>query len=373
MPIGEIILHVGMHKTGTTSIQKAFDGYDDGQIAYANLQIPRNKTPNHGVAIETIFRADFENIPHHVGHGRSKSVIAGFRPQFRARLVQQLGLTRERLIISGEAMQRLRPDELTALQALLSAHSQRVTVLAYIREPHGFCSSMFQQHCKSATFLAPGKIPTPRYRKKFEKFIKVFGADNVRFVHYDPKTLVGGSSVDDFAAQTGIPKVPQRQSANQGLSTDATKCLYILGQDPRLNLQRLDARMTFLRLLDVLKSGMPGTSFRLPLDSVTKRVDPADIAWMEKTTGFALALPKPARQETTNLHQALQTLSPDGEAQLRTILSERRRPSSSNDSVPEMMYSLFELHRGTVGLRARAKRIYDHGLALTGRLWPRGS
>ncbi|MEM0978577.1 MAG: hypothetical protein AAGJ34_13665 [Pseudomonadota bacterium] len=43
-----VILHIGLHKTGTTAIQHAFSGYDDGTTVYG-----RFGDPNHGSAIIT--------------------------------------------------------------------------------------------------------------------------------------------------------------------------------------------------------------------------------------------------------------------------------------------------------------------------------
>ena len=49
----EVILHIGMHKTGSTSIQLSLNGYDDGETIYANLE-----NINHAFPIYTIFSAN---------------------------------------------------------------------------------------------------------------------------------------------------------------------------------------------------------------------------------------------------------------------------------------------------------------------------
>lgn len=365
MAIGEIILHVGMHKTGTTSIQRTFKGYDDGHIAYADLGIPGNMTPNHGPAIETIFRTDFENIPHHRRHGRRRPEIARFRDAFRQRLEAELLRDRDTMIISGEAIPRLRKAELASLRDLLSAHADKVTVLVYVREPQGFCASMFQQICRSGMFLEAGHLALPRYRRKFAKFIRLFGRKNVVFVLYDRASLIAGSSIDDFASRVGIKDIPQVDSANIGLSGDATRLLYLLGMRSDLDFARLESKLALARILPMLQSGIKGDRFRLPAGCVNARVDPKDVAWMEKTTGFDLRARPTGGGRDVDLDHALRQISPDGVAQLRAILMAQGLVVS--DDPEEMILCLFRAHLGRSAVKSRVKRAYDRTAGLLGR------
>jgi len=44
------VVHGGLHKTGTTSIQSSLDHYNDGNAAYANLG-----HSNHSLFLKTLF------------------------------------------------------------------------------------------------------------------------------------------------------------------------------------------------------------------------------------------------------------------------------------------------------------------------------
>ena len=48
------IIHIGMHKTGSTSIQRSLQGYRDDRFQYARL----GKTANHSLAMYSLFAAD---------------------------------------------------------------------------------------------------------------------------------------------------------------------------------------------------------------------------------------------------------------------------------------------------------------------------
>ena len=358
MPIGEIVLHVGMHKTGTTSIQHALDGYDDGRIAYADLKIPRNRTPNHGVALETIFRSDFENTPHHRKFSRTPDVIRGFRAGFAARLDQQLALDRETLILCGEAIPRLKADELAALHAKLRTATERVTIYVYLRDPVGFCSSMFQQQCKSPVNMARPKVPGPGYRRKFQKFIDAFGATNVRFVLYDRDTLRDGSSVADFAMRLGIPNLPQAARVNTGLSADATRCLYILRTACGIDFTQNDARIALRAVVKLLETGMTGPAFRLPEAAVASVVPAPDVAWVNDVSGASFIVPA-GEMSAEALHDDLSRISETGQQQLTALVAATGQRPEPGAAPADLVRLLFAASLKSARGKAWLARIMD--------------
>ncbi len=368
MSIGEITLHLGMHKTGTTAIQRTLEHYDDGRVAYADLAVPGDATPNHGVALETIFRSDFENIPHHRRQGRTHSDIRAFRAMFRSRLEGELRRDRERLIISGEAIPRMSRADLEPMCELLAAHSQRITAVVYVRDPLGFCSSMFQQWCRTAVFRPPGSIPLPRYRRKFRKFIKMLGRQHVEFVRYDTNAMPGGSSVNDFAARLGIAEVPGPASGrNVGLSDDATRLLYLLGHHGAFDTENPQHRLALMEIAQLLRHGVGGPPFQLPAGYVGHRVKARDVAWIERTTGFDLAMPEPS-PELEDLDATLRTISEPGIEQLRTLVATSGRGPRSQASATEMMLDLFDSVSGRARRKLWSIRATDRAARLRGVL-----
>ena len=54
--VDEVLIHIGMHKTGSTSIQASIKDYNDGVSAYASLG-----DENHSVLIYTGFDANYQS------------------------------------------------------------------------------------------------------------------------------------------------------------------------------------------------------------------------------------------------------------------------------------------------------------------------
>ena len=54
MVTGKLFLHIGMHKTGSSSIQFSLNGFENESIRYAKLGFE-----NHSVPIYTAFSEDY--------------------------------------------------------------------------------------------------------------------------------------------------------------------------------------------------------------------------------------------------------------------------------------------------------------------------
>lgn len=95
--MNEVILHIGMHKTGTSSIQDCLASFDDGTTRYAQFGVA-----NHSIPMTTIFADD--PYAYHIwrDQGAAASLVDQRRSDYRAMLEQQLRSSdHERLIISA--------------------------------------------------------------------------------------------------------------------------------------------------------------------------------------------------------------------------------------------------------------------------------
>ena len=364
MAIDEIILHIGMHKTGTTAIQEALVGYDDGRIAYADLRIWGDREPNHGNAIETLYRADFENIPLHRRLGRSRAQVAGYRALYRTRFERALAVDRQRLILSGEAIPRLRRAELETLRDTLLAHARRVTVIAYIREPVGFVSSMFQQRCRLGHLAPEDPLPLPRYRARFAKFRKVFGTQNVTFVKFERASLRGGSIVTDFAHRVGITGDLAARVSNERLSGDATRLLYLLLTRHAEECRRVDHVRPLSQTVRFLQDGVTGPAFVLPRPHIEARLKAGDIAWMERAAGFVLREEAPAAPLAQDLETDLARITPEGLDQLRAAMQAAGMRADPAATPADLMRQVYRHHCRRLRPEILARRAVDTGVAL---------
>ena len=202
--MAKCILHVGMHKTGTTSIQNSLQALDDGNFYYARMLAK----PNHSVTISSIFHIGNKS---HVARKLTRNgkmdadqMAAAARPELVASIVAANGRT---LVISGEGILRMSREELSLLKAYLVDHGiDDIVVMAYVRAPVAYISSAMQQKLKIGNIRSL-RLETcfPDYRDKFEKFDMVFGAGKVKLVKFDPEAFPDRDVVADFCQRTGIP------------------------------------------------------------------------------------------------------------------------------------------------------------------------
>ncbi len=101
-------------------------------------------------------------------------------------------------------------------------------VLAYVRPPVGFMQSAFQQNLKTGSDKLDQKnAPWPRYRYRFEKLDRIFGRENVQLKLFDPAALLGGDICLDFCRELNIDiSSDQIVRANESMSLDACALLF---------------------------------------------------------------------------------------------------------------------------------------------------
>src|SRR5438093_474947 len=102
------IIHIGPHKTGSTSIQKTLylELVDQG-FGYAKLG-----RANQGTLIHSIFSKASRTLPFHRQRARTDDEIEDYNLSARAMLEESIARTEGRnLIISGEDISAMRPAE----------------------------------------------------------------------------------------------------------------------------------------------------------------------------------------------------------------------------------------------------------------------
>ena len=201
MPCHSIVLHAGLHKTGTTSIQIALNGYDDGHTAYADLG-----EVNHSNILKTLF-ADDHMAAFWERLGYDRAGIARLVDVYRDRLEGQLGRDVERIIISGEDIAVLDEASLGRLKTFLEFHCSDIQVVVFVRNPVSMVPSLIQEHVKHADMswaVQDGPYPY-RISDRVERIVEVFGARNVRICRYeDAGTATGGDVVRYFGELLGL-------------------------------------------------------------------------------------------------------------------------------------------------------------------------
>jgi hypothetical protein len=199
----KIILHVGMDKTGTTSLQNSFHaGALAGRATYVRL----GDQPNSSLPI--MYAVDATESLENFGNRLPSAVKANLymkvnaRKEFERQLSDAVDKT---AVISGEFINYMTATETVDLKAFLSTYSSDLTVVAYIRRPKSHIESVVQQIFKYEALPLNTLVQHgPNYRKRFEKYDDIFGPDNVVLKEFDPALFPEGCVTRDFCRTFGL-------------------------------------------------------------------------------------------------------------------------------------------------------------------------
>ena len=271
-----------MHKTATKSIQTALNHYSDGVTRYASLG-----PSNHSIPLMTAFRSDPHEHYYYVKRGINEEATRQAAIEIRQKLLDELHTPEQTLVFSGEEMVQIRREDIAKMKRFFEQYSRQIRVLAYIREPVGLASSLFQQLIRHRRITELDVIEA-YYKRRFAKFIKLFGLQRMEFVPFDKQQLFRGCIISDFCQRIGVDASQMHISyKNQSLSAEAVALLL---QWNRHGIQSTgsdtDVKATS-KLISLLRQEYPG-KFTFNRDLVMSRIDHADREWMEKQAGFSL-------------------------------------------------------------------------------------
>lgn len=275
-------LHVGMHKTSSTSVQHHLAKIKD-DLNWCILNV--GGRANMGPAIHAMFVEDGSKCVWLMKRGHTAESIAMQGKSWRNELEQAIReFEGETCIISGESL----TDNVFSEEAVVSLRNYLITlfdeikVIGYVRPPAQYKNSRFQERIKHRT----NRFVTEKinYRGKFEKFDKVFGQENVILRKFDPSTFPNHCAVADFCQQVGI-KLPENvkvQRLNESLSRDACGILYAYRKfDSGLNADKHVIKEVnyLIRALQMMRGHKLAFSASIIKSALEHEKD--DILWME--------------------------------------------------------------------------------------------
>ena len=351
--MNKCIIHIGMHKTGSTSIQHSLDSYSDDQFLYATL----TNTPNHSLAMYSLFAADPGHHRLHRTAQRSGQKLTAYLERAEADLQRAIKAAQGRtLIISGEGTIGLEPGEVAKLAERFRSEFDQVTIVGYVRPPAGFLSSALQQRIRGGA----GKFDLARmyrnYRASFAKFDDAFGAGNVVLWKFDPASFPGKDVVRDFCARIKLPLAERRiVRLNDSLSRQVVSALYTHNKfagEPGRN----SARPAELHRLGHALAELGTDKFRLSPKIVQPilEANKDDIRWMEQRLGASLAEPD-APHSDRDIVDEDDLLRPDpaAAAKLRQMLGRKAPPGVTGKTPQEIATLVHALYQ-----RARKRRLF---------------
>ena len=188
----EVILHIGLHKTGSTSIQTALKGYNKNGVKSIAF-----KEANHSIPMFTIFSNN--RYKYHIWKKQelSKDDIDKKRNEYLDILKKELRNEKVKtLIISGEDLSSLNDHEVKVLSEFLNAEQVSTTIVCYVRHPLSWAASAVQELAKNGN-----SFPNLDnfFNVRLIKYIEFFGKKNMKVFDYQKSSAKEKSVVKHFS------------------------------------------------------------------------------------------------------------------------------------------------------------------------------
>ena len=194
-----IVLHIGVNKTGTSSLQFACSENHEALSASGILypKIGQGYSAHHGVAFE-IHRDEKKNKP----GDRWGALDPGWLD-----CLEEMAIGHDAVVLSSEAFHSLGNPARVA--EVFSGH--QVSVVMYLREHFGYVRSWYQQAvqgnvvtCALSDFQGVRKASLCSV---VDEWVAAFGEKSVYPRVFDRSGLVGGDIVSDFFSIAPLPPV----------------------------------------------------------------------------------------------------------------------------------------------------------------------
>lgn len=278
-----LILHAGLMKCGTTSVQyslyRARKLLAERNIGYWGI------TPTHNEPLWILSQNLFNNL------SPGRKIQFGSPEKVERNLADFLAVPHQFSILSSERMGRLNgpgrnipgPGDARGKfrRAVIAAGFDRIRIIAYIRPPIAWWSSVIQERAKTVTWDEALKTETS-YRTMLEPLEQLFPEAETILRPFEPAEFVDGSLLVDFFDAAGIPVERldgiEEVRANPSLSLEGTRYLDHLWRqaekDDFLGMSFID---------DYLRPNFEtGHKFQLPREALAELVEKNrdDLAWI---------------------------------------------------------------------------------------------
>lgn len=190
--IQRVFIHAGMHKTGSTSIQYSM-GYNKEFLACEGILYPdfsyRKELFNHSVPLYHACFDHRDNYQKHYQDRKKTKKSKSLNENYLKQLLEQVDhFNGDKLIFSAENLSTWKYSEILKLKDLISEYMGdeiSVSVIIYVRHPVDWAQSFVPQQVIDGKYTLEDslksvyRIVVDKYKDSIDKYVKVFGKENV--------------------------------------------------------------------------------------------------------------------------------------------------------------------------------------------------
>jgi hypothetical protein len=249
-PVSELIIHVGMHKTGTTSIQRSLQGYDDGQTRYLDL----GPMANHSIPVFSLYTEDLSDYRALQSQGLSAKQTERAVNDWKHKLHSEFqNHKRATYIMSGEDIGFISDEGKERLVTDMRCRVSDIRVVMYARRPLDFVVSAIQErikngHCDAIT--SPVRVGYARYCSAFQALL---GKHKVAVFEFEKACEAQNGVLGHFSELLQLQPPSLVSEQNVRLNEPIVKLLFLLNRS-KIELTRVK-RLKIIGTLQRLYAG----------------------------------------------------------------------------------------------------------------------
>jgi len=314
----EVVLHVGMGKTGTSSLQ-AMLHHNRAGLVERGVLYPASPGRRRHLRLGLAMQSEDRTPPMSLDWRRQQvSTPAELRPLFEDQLFAELAAARApRLLFSDEALFGSTDDGIRNLRDLMDRIATTVRVVVYLRRQDDHLASRYQQEVKRAGEVRrlAARLDQADFSHKYDYHARLrawralMHPDAIVVRAFEPERFADGSLARDFLEATGLGIRPDELDAgpvrNESVDAESVEFLRILNLHRRDQPGEIPGLMAHNRILRRLERTATGPTLTLP----DERLDAFMSLWEDSNravardflddAGALFANPRKTRNTTT--------------------------------------------------------------------------
>lgn len=219
-----LVVHGGMHKTGSTAVQShLFNHFSAPGHDYLH-----NGKANASAWMLRAFKDDLASLPGFRRKGLDSRAVARIRRHARDGLARAIAQRRQAAhILCAESISTLERGEIERFRQFLEPFYTQIDIHFYVRPLKPRVESAFQEKLKKRLVSLQERY-SHGYPRLAQEFDAVFGCKSVHFHRYDTSAFPGGDVVAHFLQQLGLSYEGLGMvRENVSLSLPAIQLLYV--------------------------------------------------------------------------------------------------------------------------------------------------